>query len=465
MISEDDPLGPLDKNTTDHEANLAILQRLSEASISFNVVSFNVGILGSFAYKWTLRAVFSFVPGGGLCDFRLSSQKTIQSLSGVSQINGVQLGMSLTLLFLSSVSIFLAIRSLVRSFTNCRRVSEKAAELHDTHGKLLTLKMQLNFFELWNAWNLVGDLCLAVGCLLSLFQLYTDGLAHYDFVFNLFLGLGTFFSCVNILRYIEFNRSLNVLVSTLRLSFGRVIPFIVSFLPIFFGLTILSVSLFSQYTTRFGAVDTAAVSLFALILGDDVHATFDELTASYPYLWLSRIFLYVYCILAITAVLNVCIFLIEDAYHAAKLVDRKSTIDRHKSVGVVEGKAGGDHHDAEDGDDDHDRTLADVINLLEKHEGGVLTDVASSTGILFPLSRRRRALQSVNGADDNDDARNDETNPLLRYHAGGKEKEEISSNGDDDDGVEQRISSLQARMIETLNKEFDMLRRELRTRK
>ncbi len=41
----------------------------------------------------------------------------------------------------------------------------------------------------------------------------------------------------------------------------------------------------------------------------------------------TRLFLYFYCILSICAVLNVAIFLIEDAYHAAKIHDRRSTLD------------------------------------------------------------------------------------------------------------------------------------------
>jgi hypothetical protein len=94
-------------------------------------------------------------------------------------------------------------------------------------------------------------------------------------------------------------------------------------LPLFFGFVFLSVSIFSQHTVRFASIDLAAVSLFALMTGDDVHATFDEATSSYPYLWLSRIFLYLYVLLSICMLLNVFIFLVEDAFHEAKVVDRK----------------------------------------------------------------------------------------------------------------------------------------------
>lgn len=83
------------------------------------------------------------------------------------------------------------------------------------------------------------------------------------------------------------------------------------------------------------------VSCFrCLTFCSDVHATFDEGTASYPYLWLSRIFLYTFVLLAIAGLLNVAIFLIEglfqkkkekklsdtlkkDAFHEAKVFDRR----------------------------------------------------------------------------------------------------------------------------------------------
>lgn len=41
---------------------------------------------------------------------------------------------------------------------------------------------------------------------------------------------------------------------------------------------------------------------------------------SYPMPWVSRIYLYTFALLTITAVLNIFIYIIEDAYHLAKVV-------------------------------------------------------------------------------------------------------------------------------------------------
>jgi hypothetical protein len=65
-------------------------------------------------------------------------------------------------------------------------------------------------------------------------------------------------------------------------------------------------------------MDKAAVALFALLNGDDVHATFIELYSHYPYPTFSHLYLFCFVILFITAILNIFIFIIEDAYRAAK---------------------------------------------------------------------------------------------------------------------------------------------------
>ena len=48
-------------------------------------------------------------------------------------------------------------------------------------------------------------------------------------------------------------------------------------------------------------------------MGDDVHATFQKFDASLSpgYLWLSRIYLYIYLLLGMCAILNIFIFIVE----------------------------------------------------------------------------------------------------------------------------------------------------------
>ena len=57
-----------------------------------------------------------------------------------------------------------------------------------------------------------------------------------------------------------------------------------------------------------------------MLTGDDIHDTFKDLVEnSYPVPWVSRVYIYIFVIMFITTVLNVFIFIIEDAYVMAKI--------------------------------------------------------------------------------------------------------------------------------------------------
>jgi hypothetical protein len=68
-------------------------------------------------------------------------------------------------------------------------------------------------------------------------------------------------------------------------------------------------------------LDEAAVTLFALLTGDDIHDTFsDIIDGAYPVPVVSRLYIYTFVTIFITSVLNVFIFIIEDSFHYAKMV-------------------------------------------------------------------------------------------------------------------------------------------------
>lgn len=65
-------------------------------------------------------------------------------------------------------------------------------------------------------------------------------------------------------------------------------------------------------------MDATAVTLFSLINGDGVHATFEELYSEHKFI--SRLYLYSFISLFIYAVLNIFIVIIEDAFSSCKEV-------------------------------------------------------------------------------------------------------------------------------------------------
>lgn len=78
---------------------------------------------------------------------------------------------------------------------------------------------------------------------------------------------------------------------------------------------------------QFRNLDEAAVTLFALLTGDDIHDTFsDIIDGAYPVPIVSRLYIYTFVTIFITSVLNVFIFIIEDSFHVAKMVRRKTQV-------------------------------------------------------------------------------------------------------------------------------------------
>jgi len=122
---------------------------------------------------------------------------------------------------------------------------------------------------------------------------------------------------------LEYNKKFYTLVLTLKSSFIRVIRFIISCAPLFLGYLFCGMVTFSPYSDNFLDVGSAAATMFALINGDEIHDTFKELTQNYTYPLVARIYLYTFIMLFITAVWNIFIFIIEDAYHLAKAVARR----------------------------------------------------------------------------------------------------------------------------------------------
>jgi hypothetical protein len=78
---------------------------------------------------------------------------------------------------------------------------------------------------------------------------------------------------------------------------------------------------FSSYNREFASFGQACVTLFALMNGDAILQLFDALNDNYPYQWVTWLYLYTFLTLFITAILNVFIFIIDDAYTLSKTIN------------------------------------------------------------------------------------------------------------------------------------------------
>lgn len=109
-------------------------------------------------------------------------------------------------------------------------------------------------------------------------------------------------------------------VNTLRNAFVHVITYCLSVIPIYWAFVIFGVLNFGPFSEKFSSVGQTIITLFSLLNGDDIYATFQEIEeGQYPAPIISRIYIICFVTLFVTSVLNVFIFIIEDSYRTAKL--------------------------------------------------------------------------------------------------------------------------------------------------
>lgn len=178
----------------------------------------------------------------------------------------------------------------------------------------INYSVKLDFFSSWNAIECVGEVFLVIGCTIGF--ILDHGLPVSDLA-RVFIGAGSMILCINFIKYLEYWKKFSALVLTLQGSFLRNLRFLVSVFPLYMGFLVCGYVMFAPYSPYFESIDRTAVTLFALINGDDTHAIFRDLWENYPYPKLSQAYLFSFDLLFITLVLNVFLYIIEDAYQAA----------------------------------------------------------------------------------------------------------------------------------------------------
>jgi hypothetical protein len=143
--------------------------------------------------------------------------------------------------------------------------------------------------KLFNFWNI---LCLFA----NLIQIIASG---YSLVFiqnpfymvNFLLGLGCTLSIINIARYIPYSTDYAMIYETLNISFPMVIRYISGVLPMYIGFILFGYCLFWE-SERFGSISSTMRTLFSMINGDSVYATFEDLKRDN--FFISQIYLYIF---------------------------------------------------------------------------------------------------------------------------------------------------------------------------
>ena len=82
-------------------------------------------------------------------------------------------------------------------------------------------------------------------------------------------------------------------------------------------------------------MDFVAVALFSTANGDEIHATFNELADSFPVLWFTRVYMYTFLLLFISAIMNIGIFVIEEAFSVSKSWDLEKSQEQAQRFSLV----------------------------------------------------------------------------------------------------------------------------------
>lgn len=176
---------------------------------------------------------------------------------------------------------------------------------------------KLEFVNGWYILIIVSDMLTIIGSILKI-EIQTKILTSYD-VCSIFLGTGTMFVWIGVIRYLGYFRKYNILILTLRAAFPNVIRFICCAGIIYISYCFCGWIVLGPYHEKFRTLNTVSECLFSLINGDDMFPTFKDMGQKSSLVWLfSRVYLYTFVSLFIYMVLSLFITIITDTYDTIK---------------------------------------------------------------------------------------------------------------------------------------------------
>lgn len=343
-LTAEDPLGPFNTSLAKLKSMLSSTAALE---FSFDLSSVVPSQFLTAPFRWSINIHFKNV--GGIFLGQVGSTRRIENQSMLYKLGWMPVALilvaavSLSLQVkatIASIQIYLRTRSAFRSIPK-----EKLKEVYENlwlpgvipifDWKDVPFGVKLDFFGSWYGLEIMGEVFILIACFHGLIQ--DLGLPISDFS-RVFLGTGFLIICLGFAKYLEYWKKFYMLVITMQGSFQRNLRFVISVLPLYMGFCTCGFIIFSPYTDDFSSLDKSAITLFALLNGDDIHSQFDRIYARYPYPIVGQVFLFTFIIMFITLVLNIFLFIIEDAYHAAKdfintKAERHSRVHRRKDAG------------------------------------------------------------------------------------------------------------------------------------
>ncbi|CAG5095522.1 Oidioi.mRNA.OKI2018_I69.XSR.g14222.t1.cds [Oikopleura dioica] len=250
----------------------------------------------------------------GLADVVLN-----QTMTGVDDREAISASPIILLDFLvlvvSILSTMLVIRSLFRAQLLRLQFSSWYMQKFNEQA---TLSDCNEFVDGWYILMLVSDVFVIIGTGLKL-DVQTRQLPSVDDfqISCIFLGLGALLCYSGILRYLGYFRGYNILVLTLSHAMPKVFKFLTCALTLYFGYVVCGWLVLGPFNSKFRNPIITSQTLFSLLNGDDMFATFRMLEPGGPSFF-SQIYLYSFICLFIYTVLSLFISVVMDSYETIK---------------------------------------------------------------------------------------------------------------------------------------------------
>nr|XP_061790433.1 mucolipin-3-like [Nerophis lumbriciformis] len=234
-------------------------------------------------------------------------------------------GASAKSIYLTLMFDCLIIITCITSFALCLRSVFSGIQLQFeyTHyyqnqsGKDVPWSDRLEFVNGWYILIIASDLLTITGSILKI-DIQTKVLTSYD-VCSIFLGIGTMFVWIGVIRYMGYFRKYNILILTLRAAFPNVIRFICCAGIIYLSYCFCGWIVLGPYHEKFRTLNTVSECLFSLINGDDMFPTFKNMKQKSSLIWMfSRVYLYTFVSLFIYMILSLFITIITNTYDTIK---------------------------------------------------------------------------------------------------------------------------------------------------
>ncbi|XP_029355484.1 mucolipin-3 isoform X2 [Echeneis naucrates] len=219
----------------------------------------------------------------------------------------------------------LIILTCIISFTLCTRSMINGIQLQFEYtlyykkhcSKDVSMSDKLEFVNGWYILIIVSDTLTIIGSIMKI-EIQTKVLTSYD-VCSIFLGTGTMFVWIGVLRYMGYFSKYNILIVTLRAAFPNVIRFIWCAGIIYLSYCFCGWIVLGPYHEKFRTLNTVSECLFSLINGDDMFPTFKNMKQKSSLVWIfSRVYLYTFVSLFIYMILSLFITIITDTYDTIK---------------------------------------------------------------------------------------------------------------------------------------------------